>query len=170
MTAYPFWSWITWDLLTQVLLRSFLFRRLSFRSAGSDGSEGRFSSSEVAFKPRSSPMLLVVKQRQKRMRTLIKKQALDTRTCSPGAGDRGRTGTVSLPSDFENCRQLCKSLHSVAVYGRLSPIFRAFQASQMQTYGKSGKPKKRKIRWFGRRVVESNENKAGRKKKLVETW
>lgn len=47
-------------------------------------------------------MLLVVKQRQKRMRTLIKKQALDTRTCSPGAGDRGRTGTVSLPSDFES--------------------------------------------------------------------
>ena len=91
-------------------------------------------------------MLLVEKQKQKRMRTLIKKQALDTRTCSPGAGDRGRTGTVSLPSDFENCRQLCKSLHSVAVYGRLSPIFRAFQASQMQTYGKSGKPKKRKIR------------------------
>ena len=47
-------------------------------------------------------MLLVVKQRQKRMRTLIKKQALDTRTCSPGAGDRGRTGTVSLPLDFES--------------------------------------------------------------------
>ena len=50
------------------------------------------------------------------------------------------------PQDFENCRQLCKSLQSVAVYGRLSPIFRAFQASRMQTYGKSGKPKKRKIR------------------------
>lgn len=33
-----------------------------------------------------------------------------------------------------------------AVYGRLSPIFRAFQASRMQTYGKSGKPKKQKIR------------------------
>lgn len=46
-------------------------------------------------------MLLVEKQKQKRMRTLIKKQALDTRTCSPGAGDRGRTGTVSLPLDFE---------------------------------------------------------------------
>ena len=42
-------------------------------------------------------MLLVVKQRQKRMRTLIKKQALDTRTRFHGAGDRGRTGTVSLP-------------------------------------------------------------------------
>lgn len=47
-------------------------------------------------------MLLVEKQKQKRMRTLIKKQALDTRTCSPGAGDRGRTGTVSLPLDFES--------------------------------------------------------------------
>lgn len=47
-------------------------------------------------------MLLVVKQRQKRMRTLIKKQALDTRTRFHGAGDRGRTGTVSLPSDFES--------------------------------------------------------------------
>lgn len=47
-------------------------------------------------------MLLAEKQKQKRMRTLIKKQALDTRTCSPGAGDRGRTGTVSLPSDFES--------------------------------------------------------------------
>ncbi|WP_147340056.1 hypothetical protein [Ruminococcus bicirculans (ex Wegman et al. 2014)] len=60
-------------MLTQVLLRSFLFRRLVFRSAGSDGSEGRFCSSESTVKPRSSPMLLVVKQRQKRMRTLIKK-------------------------------------------------------------------------------------------------
>ncbi|MCC3659891.1 MULTISPECIES: hypothetical protein [Ruminococcus] len=29
-----------------------LFRRLVFRSAGSDGSEGRFRSSEVAFKQR----------------------------------------------------------------------------------------------------------------------
>ena len=38
-----------------------------------DGSEGRFRSSESTVKPRSSPMLLVVKQRQKRMRTLIKK-------------------------------------------------------------------------------------------------
>lgn len=47
-------------------------------------------------------MLLVEKQKQKRMRTLIKKQALDTRTCSPGAGDRGRTGTVSPPPDFES--------------------------------------------------------------------
>ncbi|WP_325208358.1 hypothetical protein [Ruminococcus sp. N15.MGS-57] len=50
-----------------------LFRRLVFRSAGSDGSEGRFRSSESTVKPRSSPMLLVEKQRQKRMRTLIKK-------------------------------------------------------------------------------------------------
>lgn len=80
----------------------FSFQTVSFRSAGSDGSKGRFRSSESTVKPRSSPMLLVVKQRQKRMRTLIKKQALDTRTCSPGAGDRGRTGTVSLPSDFES--------------------------------------------------------------------
>lgn len=79
-----------------------LFRRLVFRFAGSDGSEGRFRSSESTVKPRSSPMLLVVKQRQKRMRTLIKKQALDTRTRFHGAGDRGRTGTVSLPSDFES--------------------------------------------------------------------
>lgn len=47
-------------------------------------------------------MLLVVKQRQKRMRTLINKRALDTRTRFHGAGDRGRTGTVSLPSDFES--------------------------------------------------------------------
>ena len=36
------------------------------------------------------------------VRTQIKKQALDTRTCFHGAGDRGRTGTVSLPSDFES--------------------------------------------------------------------
>ena len=36
------------------------------------------------------------------VRTQIKKQALDTRTCFHGAGDRGRTGTVSLPPDFES--------------------------------------------------------------------
>ena len=44
-------------------------------------------------------MILMIEES---VRTQIKKQALDTRTCSHGAGDRGRTGTVSLPSDFES--------------------------------------------------------------------
>ena len=63
---------------------------------------------------------------------------------STGAGDRGRTGTVSLPLDFENCRQLCKSLQSFAVYSRLFPIFGALQALKIQTYENTGNAKNEK--------------------------
>ena len=44
------------------------------------------------------------------------------------AGGGGRTRTVLPPRDFENCRQLCKSLQSFAVYGRMFPVFGALQA------------------------------------------
>lgn len=106
MTAYPFWSWITHRELRFAHTSTsqvFSFQMVSFPLRRLGRLWGAFQFVWSGFQAEvGSPMLLVVKQRQKRMRTLIKKQALDTRTCSPGAGDRGRTGTVSLPSDFES--------------------------------------------------------------------
>ena len=48
------------------------------------------------------------------------------------------------PQDFENCRQLCKSLQSFAVYSRLFPIFGALQALKIQTYENTGNAKNEK--------------------------
>ena len=80
-----------------------------------------------------------------RTRAKRKPQALDTRTCDlDGAGGGGRTRTVLLPTDFENCRQLCKSLQSFAVYSRLFPIFGALQALKIQTYENTGNAKNEK--------------------------
>ena len=63
-----------------------------------------------------------------------KKQALDTRTCPHDAGGGGRTRTVLLPTDFENYRQLCNLLQSIATHCKLFRIFGGFQALKIQTY------------------------------------
>ena len=90
-------------MLSQALLRSFLFRRLVFRYA-----QARTALRGVSVRLRwlssrgKLANALGGEAETEENEDTNKKQALDTRTCSLGAGDRGRTGTVSLPSDFES--------------------------------------------------------------------